>query len=226
MTEGRIQKENVMKVSTIVTVAAGVSIIAAAVAAQETGKVDFSKAKLKTPAQLTETAPPAYKAAFDTSAGTFVVEVHRDWAPKGADRFYNLVKNGFFDDTRFFRVVPNFMVQFGLNGDPAIQSVWRTANLTDDPVKESNKTGYITFATAGPGTRTTQVFINFKDNAGLDRQGFAPFGKVTSGMDVVEKINAQYGEQPNQASIQTQGNTYLKAQFPKLDYIKKATIEK
>jgi peptidyl-prolyl cis-trans isomerase A (cyclophilin A) len=152
--------------------------------------------------------------------------VHRDWAPKGADRFYNLVKNGFFDDTRFFRVVPNFMVQFGLNGDPAIQSVWRTANLTDDPVKESNKTGYITFATAGPGTRTTQVFINFKDNAGLDRQGFAPFGKVTTGMDVVEKINAQYGEQPNQASIQTQGNTYLKAQFPKLDYIRKATIEK
>jgi peptidyl-prolyl cis-trans isomerase A (cyclophilin A) len=219
-------KENVMKVSTIVTVAAGVLIIAAAVAAQETGKVDFSKAKLKTPAQLTETAPATYKAAFDTSAGAFVVEVHRDWAPKGADRFYNLVKNGFFDDTRFFRVVPNFMVQFGLNGDPAIQSVWRTANLTDDPVKESNKTGYITFATAGPGTRTTQVFINFKDNAGLDRQGFAPFGKVTAGMDVVEKINAQYGEQPNQGSIQTQGNTYLKAQFPKLDYIKKATIEK
>jgi peptidyl-prolyl cis-trans isomerase A (cyclophilin A) len=219
-------KENVMKVPTIVAVAAGVLIIAVGVAAQETGKVDFSKAKLKTPAQLTETAPATYKAAFDTSAGTFVVEVHRDWAPKGADRFYNLVKNGFFDDTRFFRVVPNFMVQFGLNGDPAIQSVWRTANLTDDPVKESNKTGYITFATAGPGTRTTQVFINFKDNAGLDRQGFAPFGKVTTGMDVVEKINAQYGEQPNQASIQTQGNTYLKAQFPKLDYIRKATIEK
>jgi peptidyl-prolyl cis-trans isomerase A (cyclophilin A) len=215
-----------MKVPTIVAVAAGVLIIAVGVAAQETGKVDFSKAKLKTPAQLTETAPATYKAAFDTSAGTFVVEVHRDWAPKGADRFYNLVKNGFFDDTRFFRVVPNFMVQFGLNGDPAIQSVWRTANLTDDPVKESNKTGYITFATAGPGTRTTQVFINFKDNAGLDRQGFAPFGKVTTGMDVVEKINAQYGEQPNQASIQTQGNTYLKAQFPKLDYIRKATIEK
>jgi peptidyl-prolyl cis-trans isomerase A (cyclophilin A) len=226
MDNGQKSKENVMKVPTMFTVAAGVLIIAAAVGAQESGKVDFGKAKLKTPAQLTETAPAIYKAAFDTSAGKFIVEVHRDWAPKGADRFYNLVKNGFFDDTRFFRVVPNFMVQFGLNGDPAIQSVWRTANLTDDPVKESNKAGYVTFATAGPGTRTTQVFINFKDNAGLDRQGFAPFGKVASGMDVVEKINAEYGEKPNQGSIQTQGNTYLKAQFPKLDYIKKATIEK
>jgi peptidyl-prolyl cis-trans isomerase A (cyclophilin A) len=216
-----------MKMRTTSALAAGLLVAAAvAISAQEAGKVDFSKAKLKTPAQLTETAPATFKAAFDTSAGKFVVEVHRDWAPKGADRFYNLVKNGFFDDTRFFRVVPNFMVQFGLNGDPAIQSVWRTANLTDDPVKESNKAGYVTFATAGPGTRTTQVFINFKDNAGLDRQGFAPFGKVASGMDVVEKINAEYGEQPNQGSIQSQGNTYLKAKFPKLDYIKKATIEK
>jgi peptidyl-prolyl cis-trans isomerase A (cyclophilin A) len=210
------------------SIVAGVALLAAslAFAGQEAGKVDFSKAKLKTPAQLTEKAPDIYKATFDTSAGPFVVEVHRDWAPKGADRFYNLVKNGFFDDTRFFRVVPNFMVQFGLNGDPAIQTVWRAANLTDDPVKESNKAGYITFATAGPNTRTTQVFINFKDNASLDRQGFAPFGKVLSGMDIVNKINAQYGEQPNQGSIQSQGNTYLKAQFPKLDYIKKATIEK
>src|ERR1700730_2247771 len=214
-------KENVMKVPTIVAVAAGVLIIAVGVSAQEAGKVDFSKAKLKTPAQLTETAPATYKAAFDTSAGAFVVEVHRDWAPKGADRFYNLVKNGFFDDTRFFRVVPNFMVQFGLNGDPAIQSVWRTANLTDDPVKESNKTGYITFATAGPGTRTTQVFINFKDNAGLDRQGFAPFGEVTSGMDVVNKLYSGYGEKPNAGNAYLmKGNAYVTKEFPKLDYIK------
>src|SRR6266849_2433300 len=182
--------------------------------------------KLKTPAALTETAPANYKAAFDTSAGTFVVEVHRDWAPKGADRFYNLVKNGFFDDTRFFRVVPNFMVQFGLNGDPAIQSNWANANITDDPVKQSNKKGYVTFATRGKDTRTTQVFINFKDNGFLDAQGFAPFGEVASGMDAVEKITDQYGEKPNQGSIQTQGNAYLKAQFPKLDYVKKATIEK
>jgi peptidyl-prolyl cis-trans isomerase A (cyclophilin A) len=180
--------------------------------------------KLKTPAALKEQAPATYKADFDTSAGKFVITVHRSWAPKGADRFYNLVKNGFFDDTRFFRVVPNFMVQFGLNGDPAIQSNWANANITDDPVGQSNKKGYVTFATRGKDTRTTQVFINFKDNGFLDSQGFAPFGEVTSGMDVVEKINSEYGEKPNQGAIQSQGNTYLKAQFPKLDYVKKATI--
>jgi peptidyl-prolyl cis-trans isomerase A (cyclophilin A) len=180
--------------------------------------------KLKNPAALKEQAPATYKADFDTSAGKFVITVHRSWAPKGADRFYNLVKNGFFDDTRFFRVVPNFMVQFGLNGDPAIQSNWANANITDDPVTQSNKKGYVTFATRGKDTRTTQVFVNFKDNGFLDSQGFAPFGEVTSGMDVVEKISAEYGEKPNQGSIQSQGNTYLKAQFPKLDYVKKATI--
>ena len=137
-----------------------------------------SKAALKNPAEMKETAPATYKAKFETSAGDFVVEVHRDWAPKGADRFYNLVKNGFFDDCRFFRVVPNFMVQFGINGDPAVQTrLARTTDIADDPVKESNKRGYITFATAGPNTRTTQVFINFKDNTGLDAQGFAPFGR-------------------------------------------------
>ena len=208
-----------------------VAIAAAALAAIPVvvvgqAKPDLSKAALKDPAALKETAPAGYKAEFDTSAGPFVVDVHRDWAPKGADRFYNLVKNGFFDNTRFFRVVPNFMVQFGLNGDPAVQSVWRTANITDDPVKGSNKRGYITFATAGPNTRTTQVFINFKDNAGLDGQGFAPFGEIVSGMAVVDKINAQYQEQPNQGLIQQQGNAYLMKEFPKLDYIRKATIQK
>jgi peptidyl-prolyl cis-trans isomerase A (cyclophilin A) len=188
--------------------------------------VNMNKAKLKTPAQLTEQAPATYKARFDTTKGAFVVEVHRDWAPNGADRFYNLVKNGFFDDCRFFRVVPDFMVQFGINGDPAVQSAWRSANLKDDPVKQSNKRGYITFATAGPNTRTTQVFINFKDNGGLDRQGFAPFGEVVSGMDIVDKITSQYGEKPNQGSIQMEGNTYLNKDFPKLDYVKTATIQK
>jgi peptidyl-prolyl cis-trans isomerase A (cyclophilin A) len=205
-------------------VAGAVVLASAAVLAQ--GGVDLSKAKLRTPAQLTEQAPASYKAKFDTSKGAFVIEVHRDWAPKGADRFYNLVKNGFFDDCRFFRVVPDFMVQFGINGDPNVQKNWANANITDDPVKQSNKKGYITFATRGPNTRTTQVFINFKDNAGLDRQGFAPFGEVVSGMDVVERISSQYGEKPNQGSIQAEGNGYLNKEFPKLDYVKKATIEK
>jgi peptidyl-prolyl cis-trans isomerase A (cyclophilin A) len=193
--------------------------------AQGTG-VDLSKAKLRTPAALTEQAPASYKAKFDTSKGAFVVEVHRDWAPKGADRFYNLVKNGFFDDTRFFRVVPDFMVQFGIHGDPAIQKNWANANIQDDPKSQSNKKGFVTFATRGPNTRTTQVFVNFKDNSFLDGQGFTPFGQVVSGMEIVEKISSQYGEKPNQGTIQTQGNAYLNKEFPKLDFVKKATIEK
>jgi peptidyl-prolyl cis-trans isomerase A (cyclophilin A) len=188
---------------------------------------------LKAPATLKEIAPAIYKARFDTSAGSFVVEVHRDWAPLGADRFYNLVKNGFYDNCRFFRVISGFMVQFGINGDPALSAVWRGAQIGVDPVKESNLRGYITYAMAGPPTtRTTQVFINFADNAGLDRSGFTPFGKITSGMEVVDKLYAAYGEGapngggPDQGRIQMEGNTYLMKEFPKLDYIKKATIEK
>jgi peptidyl-prolyl cis-trans isomerase A (cyclophilin A) len=183
-------------------------------------------AALRTPSKLTAVAPATYRVNFDTTAGSFVVEVHRDWAPKGADRFYNLVRNGYYDDSRFFRVVPNFMVQFGINGNPAIQKVWRNANITDDPVTQTNKRGAITFATAGPNTRTTQVFINFRNNAGLDRQGFAPFGEVISGMEVVDKISAAYGERPDQGRIQTEGNRYLMKEFPKLDVIKRATIAK
>jgi peptidyl-prolyl cis-trans isomerase A (cyclophilin A) len=203
------------------------AVVLFAAAAAFAGQVDFSKAKLKTPAQLTEAAPATYKAGFDTSAGKFVITVHRDWAPNGADRFFNLVKNGFYDETRFFRVVPDFMVQFGINGDPAVASAWQNANIKDDPTgKQSNKRGYVTFATRGKDTRTTQVFINFKDNRSLDAQGFTPFGEVTTGMDVVDKITAQYGERPNQGSIQAQGNAYLTKDFPKLDYVKKATIEK
>jgi cyclophilin family peptidyl-prolyl cis-trans isomerase len=213
-------------IRSILAVAAA-GLVAVPVFAQERGGgANPSKEKLKTPAQLNEQAPPTYKARFETSKGNFVVEVHRDWAPKGADRFYNLVKNGFYDDVRFFRVVPDFMVQFGINGDPQIQQVWRNANIQDDPVKQSNKKGYITFANAGANTRSTQVFINFKDNAFLDRQPFPPFGEVVSGMDVVQKISSEYGEKPNQNAIQSQGNAYLNKEFPKLDYVKKATIEK
>ena len=186
---------------------------------------------LSDPASLNEQAPAVYKAKFDTSKGPFVIEVHRDWAPNGADRFYNLVKNGFYNDARFFRVIEGFMVQFGINGNPKISAVWREANIKDDPVKQSNARGMITFATAGPNTRTTQVFINFGDNAGLDGQGFAPFGKVVSGMDVVDSLFAGYGEGapqgrgPNQGIVQNLGNAYLEKAFPKLDYVKQATIE-
>ncbi len=186
---------------------------------------------LMNPSGLTEQAPATYKAQFDTSKGPFVVEVHRDWAPNGADRFYNLVKNGFFDDARFFRVISGFMVQFGVNGDPKVSAPWRQARIKDDPVTQTNAPGMVTFATAGPNTRTTQVFINFGNNAMLDRQGFAPFGKVVSGMNVVQALYAGYGEGapggrgPEQGRIQQEGNAYLTKDFPQLDYIKKATIQ-
>jgi peptidyl-prolyl cis-trans isomerase A (cyclophilin A) len=189
-------------------------------------------AALRNPASLTAAAPATYKVKFDTSAGVFVVEVTREWAPHGADRFYNLVKNGFYDDCRFFRVIQGFMVQFGINGDPAVSTAWRAARIAVDPVKQSNKRGYITYAMgASPDTRTTQVFINFADNGSLDRMGFAPFGQVVSGMDVVDKIYSGYGEGaprgsgPDQGRIQAEGNAFLEKSFPKLDYIKSATIE-
>ncbi|MEP7306881.1 MAG: peptidylprolyl isomerase [Acidobacteriota bacterium] len=187
-----------------------------------------NKAKLRTPAQLTEKAPDTFKAKFDTSAGIFVIEVHRDWAPLGADRFYNLVKNGFYDDIRFFRVLDGFMAQFGMHGDPSIQSAWGRSNFMDDPVKQSNKKGYVTFAkSSAPNSRSTQVFINFVDNTGLDGQGFAPFGQVVQGMENVDKLYSGYGRQnvPDQGRITTEGNAYLTKEYPKLDYIKKATIE-
>jgi peptidyl-prolyl cis-trans isomerase A (cyclophilin A) len=189
-------------------------------------------ANLSNPSALKETAPKTYKARFETSKGAFVIDVNRDWAPNGADRFYNLVKNGFYDNVRFFRVISGFMVQFGINGDPAIMAKWREAPMKDDPVTQSNKRGYITFATAGPDTRTSQVFINFNDNTQLDTMGFAPFGRVVSGMDVVDKLNAEYGEGaprgrgPDQSRMQREGNAYLAKDFPRLDSVKKATIER
>lgn len=176
------------------------------------------------PDTLHAKAPDVYDVKFDTTRGDFVVQVTRAWAPIGADRFYNLVKHGYFTGAAFFRVVPGFIVQFGLSADPAVNRVWRSANIKDDPVTQSNKRGTLTFATAGPNTRTTQLFINFADNAGLDRQGFAPFGLVTSGMDVVDKIYSGYGERPDQGAVTTQGAAYLEKNFPKLDTIKSATI--
>lgn len=188
---------------------------------------------LKNPASLKEQAPATYKVKFDTSVGVFVLQVNRDWAPLGADRFYNLVKNGFYDDARFFRAIPGFMVQFGISGDPAISPAWRNARIGVDPVKQSNKPMFISFAMGGtPDTRTTQVFINFGNNANLDAMGFAPFGEVIEGKDVVNKIHTGYGEGaprgkgPDQGRTQAEGNAYLMKEFPKLDFIKKATIEK
>ena len=176
------------------------------------------------PATLTAKAPDVYEVTFKTTAGDFVVTVTRAWAPLGADRFYNLVRHGFFTDAAFFRVVPGFIVQFGLSANPAVNKVWDKASIKDDPVTQSNHAGYLTFATAGPNTRTTQLFINFGENAALDGQGFAAFGKVTTGMDVVQKIYSGYGESPDQAMITEQGKAYLDKSFPKLDVIKSATI--
>lgn len=186
---------------------------------------------LTNPAKATEKAPETFKVKFATTKGDFTVEVTRAWAPLGADRFYNLVKAGFFTDVTFFRVIEGFMVQFGIHGDPAVASAWRGARIMDDPVVQSNKKGYVSYAMAGPDTRTTQMFINFGDNARLDSSGFSPFGKVTSGMNVVESIYSGYGEGapggngPDQGRVQSQGNKYLRADFPKMDYVKSASIE-
>ena len=176
-------------------------------------------------------APEVVKVKFETTQGDFIVEVHKDWAPLGADQFLSLVKAHYYDGCRFFRVIKGFMAQFGINGDPKVTAKWQDAKIKDDPVKESNKKGYITFATSGPNSRTTQLFINLVDNARLDGMGFAPFGKVAEGgMDVVEKIFSGYGEGaprgqgPDQGKITAGGNAYLDANFPRLDSIKKVTI--
>jgi peptidyl-prolyl cis-trans isomerase A (cyclophilin A) len=171
------------------------------------------------------TAPSQFRTKFDTSKGVFVIEVHRDWAPLGADRFYQLVKSGFYDDARFFRVVPGFVVQWGINKDPQVTAQWRGKEIPDDPVKESNLGGYVSFATSGPNTRTTQLFINLANNMSLDSRGFAAFGRVIQGMDVVARLYPGYGEQPQQNLIESQGNAYLQQNFPNLDYIKTARIE-
>ncbi|EOD20306.1 hypothetical protein EMIHUDRAFT_458584 [Emiliania huxleyi CCMP1516] len=171
-------------------------------------------------------APPTFRVRFDTDGpGSFEVEVHPEWSPLGAERFAALVQTGFYDDTRFFRVIPSFMVQFGLSGDPALNAKWRANQIKDDPVVESNKPGYMTFAKTGaPNSRTTQLFINYVDNARLDGMGFAPFAKVLGdGMAVVKKIY-NCGEKPNQGQIQNEGNAYLDKNFPELSKIVKATI--
>ena len=171
--------------------------------------------------------PESYRVKFVTSRGDFVVEVTRKWSPIGADRFHEAVAAGFYDECRFFRVVPNFIVQFGINGDPKVQRRWKRANLRDDRVGgKSNLKHTVTFATAGPNTRTTQLFINLKDNASLDNMGFTPFGQVVEGIEAVRKINAEYGEKAQPRVIQSEGNRYLKEEFPRMDYIKTARVVK
>jgi peptidyl-prolyl cis-trans isomerase A (cyclophilin A) len=182
------------------------------------------------PAKLAAEAPATFQARFNTTKGTFTVEITRALAPHGADRFYSLVRSGYFMDIAFFRVIPGFMCQFGIHGDPNDSAKWREAAIPDDPVRASNTRGTITFATAGPNTRTTQLFINFGNNVNLDSMGFAPIGKVIDGMDVVDKINGEYGDGPpsgsgpDQSRIQSEGNAYLKKDFPNLDYIKSASL--
>jgi peptidyl-prolyl cis-trans isomerase A (cyclophilin A) len=176
-------------------------------------------------------APDVFQVNLDTSKGPVAIEVRRAWAPAGADHFYSLVKTGFYDGNRFFRVVRNFVVQFGISGDPKLNRLWANANLPDDPVRQSNVKGTLTYAHLGPNSRSTQVFINLKDNKTLDKQGFAPIGKVISGMDVVERFYSSYGEMaprgqgPDPSQIEVQGNGYLESRFPRLDYITRATIQ-
>lgn len=186
---------------------------------------------LANPSKATETAPDKFRVVFDTTKGKVVIEVTREWAPRGADRFYNLVKVGFFKDIAVFRVITGFMAQFGIHGDPEVAKAWKDAQFKDDAVKAKNTRGMVSFATSGKDTRTTQMFINFGDNSRLDGMGFSPFGQVVEGIDVIDSLYSDYGEGapngrgPDQAKVQHHGNSYLKDQFPNLDYIKSATLE-
>jgi len=187
---------------------------------------------LLNPSLANAKAPAQFRVKFETTKGDFLVQVTRASAPLGADRFYNLVKMGFFNDVAFFRVLDGFMAQFGIHGNPKVSGKWESARINDDPTRESNVRGAVSFATAGPNTRTTQMFINFGDNSQLDSRGFASFGKVVEGMTVVDQLYKGYGEGapggggPRQDLIQSQGNSYLRAQFPKLDFIKRASLVK
>jgi len=219
-----------------IAVVTGISFTATALHAQGSGRstrpaprpAAVDPAKLKDPSRLTEAAPAVFRARFTTNIGLFVIEAHREWAPLAADRFYNLVKNGFYNSSRFFRVLDGFMAQFGLNGDPDIQAAWQSAPLMDEPVIQSNRRGFVTFTReSGPNSRYTMVFINYKDNSYLDAEGFAPFGQVVTGMDVVDKLYSGYGRTniPDQRRIVREGNAYLQQEYPKLDFIRTATLE-
>lgn len=221
------------RISAVLAAALVAAGIAACGAAEEKGPsvASADKETLMQPksAAMKAAAPATYKARFRTTKGDFVLEIERALSPHGADRFYNLVRNGFYNGNKFFRVVPGFVVQWGMSGDPELSKVWANARIPDDPVKASNVVGTITFAKQQtPNTRTTQVFINFKDNArSLDRLGFAPFGRVVEGMEVVTSLNGEYGDAPTpqQQQIGEKGNAFLEKNFPNLDAILEASIE-
>jgi len=195
-------------------------------AALATGVAAAAPPQLLHPSSLHAKAPATYRVAFTTRRGAFVVTVHRAWSPLGADRFYNLVRAHFFDGVAFFRVVKGFVVQFGISPDPAVSRAWQSATIKDDPVKTSNTAGTVTFADAGPNTRTTQVFINLGPNTALDTQGFSPFGRVSKGMSVVNHLYGGYGEKPtgDQPQMAAQGSAFLRKRFPKLDSIVTARL--
>lgn len=210
------------------TFLAGAALLGAVLACQDRPGSDIG---LPSDPATQERAPNVFRARFETSKGPFVIEVHRAWAPLGADRFHQLVKSGFFDNTRFFRVVTSFMVQFGVHGDPAVNKAWEALAIADDSVTQGNRRGFVSYAMAGPGTRTTQVFINLIDNTNLDGMGFAPFGQVIEGMAVVDSLYADYGDSPpsgfgpDQIRIMSEGNAYLERFFPKLDFVRTARLE-
>jgi peptidyl-prolyl cis-trans isomerase A (cyclophilin A) len=176
------------------------------------------------------TAPDLFRVAFQTSKGTFEIETRREWSPRGTDRFYQLVKSGYYNNNRFFRVIPGFVVQWGAHGDPSVNAAWDKLFIKDDSVTHSNKRGTIVFATSGPDTRAAQLFINLVDNTQLDGMGFAPFGEVVTGMAVVDSLYSGYGEGPpggfgpSQGDIMQRGNSYLERNFPKLDFIRTARV--
>ncbi|MDQ3996034.1 MAG: peptidylprolyl isomerase [Gemmatimonadota bacterium] len=178
----------------------------------------------RAPSSAATPAPDSFRVAFETTRGNFVVDVIRAWSPRGVDRFHELVSAGYFTDVAFFRVLPGFVAQFGMHGDPSVNRRWDDRPIPDDPVVQSNKRGTIVFATAGPNTRGNQFFINFGDNSRLDGQGFSPFGRVVEGMAVVDSTYAGYGEEPDQSRVAAEGNAYLKRNFPRLDYIKSAKL--
>jgi peptidyl-prolyl cis-trans isomerase A (cyclophilin A) len=203
--------------------------LAVACASPDTPAVDSAAVAPKAPAAPDVSAAPAqFRVRMETSKGPIIIEAHRDWSPNGVDRFYQLVESGYYDDVRFFRVVPGFVVQFGMHGDPAIHARWADRGLMDEPVMQTNRRGTVTFAKGGPNSRTTQLFINLGDNAMLDPQGFPPFGTVVEGMSVVDALYSGYADQPTQRQpeIAAEGNAFLNREYPRLDFIKTAKVVK